>query len=127
LEPTTFATPGDPDLETTSSSWRVRVGGDRVGKIGDRFKWYMGPGVEYGSGKAKFEAGGPSLETEPTNRYGINGRLGGVMMLNDKVGVRGQIGNSFGMESVEDSGGKSSAYYSNFESAWGVQFSFGGE
>ena len=127
-EPTTFAPAGSPTLKTTSTSWKVRVGGDRTGKIGDRFKWFMGPGLEYGSGKAKFEGFGPtSVEGEPTNKFGINGRVGGVMMLSPSMGIKGQVGNSFGMSSVKDTGGKTTFYYSSFESAWGLQFAFGGK
>jgi hypothetical protein len=125
-EPTT-ATAGNPTLKTTSTGWRVRLGGDRVGKIGDRFKWYMGPGVEYGSGKAKFEPSTPTAETEPTNRYGISGRVGGIMMINPQVGIKGQVGDSFGMASVKDTGGKNTEWYSNFEGFWGLSFAFGGK
>ena len=125
-EPTSTAPAGTPTIKTTSSAWKVRLGGDRTGKIGDRFTWYMGPGLEYGSGKAKQEAA-TTVESEKTNRYGINGRLGGVMMINPQVGIRGQIGNSFGMASVKDGGGKDTWWTSTFESAWGIQFAFGGK
>ena len=130
-EPTTFAPAGSPTLKVTSTSWKVRVGGDRMGKIGDKFSWFMGPGLEYGSGKAKYEDVFPppdaSIKSEPTNKFGINGRVGGVMKLTDAMGIRGQIGNTFGMASIKDTGGKSTWYYSTFESAWGLQFSFGGK
>lgn len=130
-EPTTNAAAGSPTVKVTSTAWKVRVGGDRMGKIGDKFSWFMGPGLEYGSGKAKYEnVYGPpnaSIESEPTNKFGINGRLGGVMKLTDAVGIRGQVGNTFGMASVKDEGGKTTWYYSSFESTWGLQFAFGGK
>lgn len=129
LEPNANATPGSPVLKLTSTSWKFRVGADRTGKIGDRFKWYMGPGLEYASGKAKYKdfAAPPDddVESEPANRFGLSGRVGGVMMLSPQMGIRGQIGDTFGMESVDDNGGKSSQLYSSFEGAWGLQFTFG--
>lgn len=130
-EPTTNAASGSPTLKATSTAYKVRLGGDRTGKIGDRFHWFMGPGLEYASGKAKFEDYAPSpdndVKGEPTNKFGINGRIGGVMMLSPQVGIKGQIGDTFGMASVKDTGGKTTMYYSSFESAWGVQFTFGGK
>lgn len=125
-EPTSTAPAGTPDEKITSSAWKVRLGGDRTGKIGDRFSWFMGPGLEYGSGKAKDEAA-TTVEGEPTNSFGISGRVGGVMMINPQVGIRGQIGDTFGMASVKDGGGKDTWWYSSFESAWGIQFAFGGK
>jgi hypothetical protein len=127
FEPTN-ATTGNPTLKVTSSSWKLRLGGDRVGKIGDRFTWFMGPGLEYGSGKAKFEPGistTASQETEPTTLFGLNGRVGGIMMMNPKFGIRGQIGDSFGQQSVKENGGKNTAWYSSFEALWGVTFALG--
>jgi hypothetical protein len=130
-EPTTNAAAGSPTLKATTTSYKVRLGGDRTGKIGDRFHWFMGPGLEYASGKAKFEDYAPSpdnsLKSEPSNKFGINGRIGGVMMLSPQVGIKGQIGDTFGMASVKDTGGKTTWYYSSFEAAWGVQFAFGGK
>ena len=133
LEPTTNAPAGTTTLKITATEWQIRAGGDRVGAIGDRFKRYMGPGLEYASGKAKFEnlyaATGPtaSVKGEPTNKFGVNGRVGGVMMLNNQVGIYGQLGNSVGLASVKDTGGKTTWYYSTFQSAWGLQFAFGGK
>ena len=129
-EPTTNA-PAFPTLKVSSTSFKVRVGGDRTGKIGDRFKWFMGPGLEYGSAKAKFKewalAPLDDVDGEPTTRFGVSGRLGGVMMLGPTVGIKGQIGDTFGLESAKDTGGKTTSTYSSFESAWSVQFAFGGK
>ena len=128
-EPNANAVLGAPTVKLTSTSWKFRVGADRTGKIGDRFKWYMGPGLEYGSGKAKYKnfALPPNndVESQPTNRFGLSGRIGGVMMLTPTMGIRGQVGDTFGMESVKDNGGKTNQLYSSFEGAWGLQFAFG--
>lgn len=121
-QPTTNAGPGSPTLKTTSASWKLRLGGDRVGNIGDRFKWFFGPGLEYSSGKAKFEDV-TTIDGPNTTKWGLNGRVGGVMQMNPKLGVFGKVGDGFGWASTEEvSSGKSSWYYSDFEAAWGVQF-----
>lgn len=47
------ATAGDPEIKATGTSIKVRVGGDRMGKVGDRLVVFMGPGIEYWTGKQK--------------------------------------------------------------------------
>ena len=115
------------DLKYTTSSYRVRLGGDRVGQIGDRFSWFMGPGLEYWSGKSKYEVGTDSEETPQVTRYALNGRFGGVMKLGDQIGIVGRIGHSFGIASAEKDGAKTSWWACGFEAMWGLAFSFGGK
>jgi hypothetical protein len=129
LQPTTNALPGTPDVKVTSASWRIRIGGDRVGNIGDRFQWFLGPGLEYQSGKPKYEnaVGAGSIDGPNTNKWGLNGRVGGVMLMNPKMGIFGRIGDTVGSASTsEDKSGKNTWFYSNFEAAWGLQFKLGG-
>jgi Outer membrane protein beta-barrel domain len=121
------ATAGSPDGKFSTTSFKVRVGGDRVGQIGDRFTWFMGPGLEYWNGKAKFEdiftAG--TVETESTTRFGVNGRVGGIMKLNDSVGIQGQVGHTLGYASTEEAGAKATWFPSSFNASWGLAFAFG--
>lgn len=130
-KPGTNASAGAPDLKYSTSSFKIRVGGDRVGQIGDRFVWFFGPGLEFWSGKAEFENFGftsnATDETESTTRFGINGRVGGVMMLSDAVGIQGQVGNTLGYASAEQEGAKATWYPSSFHASWGLTFVFGGE
>jgi len=118
---------GGPEAKFTTSSFKVRVGGDRVGTIGDRFTWFMGPGLEFWSGKAKFEEilTSGSIETESTTRIGVNGRFGGIMKLNDSVGIQGQIGHTLGYATAEDAGAKATWFPSSFNASWGLAFNFG--
>jgi hypothetical protein len=128
-EPGANAAPGSPEAKFTTSSMKLRVGGDRVGQIGDRFTWFMGPGIEYWTGKATFEnifAAG-ELETESTSRVGISGRVGGIMKLSDSIGLQGQVGHTLGSASAEDAGAKATWYPSSFNASWGLAFSFGGQ
>ncbi len=121
------ATAGSPEKKFSITSFKVRVGGDRVGQIGDRFTWFMGPGIEFWNGKAKFEGFFPSgtVETESTTRIGVNGRFGGIMKLNDSVGIQGQIGHTLGYATAEEAGAKTTWFPSGFNASWGLAFNFG--
>lgn len=126
-EPGTNAAPGDGDFKYTQSSFNVRVGGDRMVSIGDRAVVYFGPGIEFWSGKAKFEtAGSPTVETENVSRISLNGRLGGTMMIGKNWGMTGHVGHRIGHASAEDQGAKATWWPSSFESAGGLVFTFGG-
>ena len=132
-KPGSGAEAGALEQKFSTTSYKIRVGGDRVGKIGERFTWFMGPGLEYWSGKAKFENGvggvssptSKSVETEPTKRCGISGRVGGVMKLGSSVGIQGQVGHTLGYASVTDHGAKATWWPSSFNASWGLVFSFG--
>jgi len=119
---------GGPEAKFSTSSFKLRVGGDRVGQIGERFTWFMGPGVEFWSGKATFEEffGSGEVETESTTRIGVNGRVGGIMKLSDSVGIQGQVGHTLGYATAEEAGAKATWYPSSFNASWGLAFSFGG-
>ena len=116
----------DPKIKATTSSFKVRVGGDRVGQVGERFLVFMGPGLEYWNGKAKVDVGGAEAESEGVSRFGVSGRIGGFMMLSSGVGIMGQVGHTFGYASVEDGSAKTTWWPGSFEASWGLTFSFGG-
>jgi len=102
----------------------VRVGADRVGAIGDRLVFFMGPGIEYWSGKQKLKIGAPETESESTSRFGVSGRVGGFMMLAEKVGIMGQVGHTFGIAKAEEGGAESTWIPSSFNASWGLTFLF---
>ncbi len=117
---------GGSDLTYTTSSYRVRLGGDRVGQIGSRFTWFMGPGVELWSGRSKYE--GPiNVESPRVTRWALNGRVGGVMALSGSLGVVGRLGDSFGYASAKTGGAKTWWLASGFDAMWGLTYSFGGK
>lgn len=121
---------GGQELTFSTGSFKVRVGGDRVGQIGDRFTWFMGPGLEYWSGQATFENFfGPDSEvdSETTTRIGVNGRVGGVMKVTENLGIQGQVGHTLGYASAEEAGAKATWWPSSFNASWGLAFMFGGE
>ncbi len=129
-KPGTGAPAGSTDFKYTQDSWSVRVGGDRVVQVGERGIVYFGPGLEYWTGKAKFAggaAGGPfatAVETEAVTRIGISGRVGGIMMLTDRVGFNCQVGRYVGYASATEKGAKATWWPSGFQGSGGLVFKF---
>lgn len=117
------AAASDPEVEATGSSFKVRLGGDRTGKVSDRLSFFMGPGLEFWTGTQKLDVGGSSSESESVTRFGVSGRLGGFMALTEKVSIMGQVGHTFGFASVEDEA-KTTWLPSSFNASWGLTFDF---
>ena len=115
---------GDPEIDATGTSLKFRIGADRVGNIGDRLQFFMGPGLEYWSGKQKLDVGGAETESESVTRYGVSGRIGGFMMLSQSVSIMGQVGHTFGIASADDSGAETTWSPSSFNASWGLTFGF---
>ena len=120
----TGAAPADPEIKARGTSVKVRLGVDKTGKVGDRLQFFMGPGIEYWGGKQKLEVGASETESESVTRFGVSGRLGGFMMLSESVGIMGQVGHTFGVAKVDDSGAETSWWPSSFQASWGLAFGF---
>src|SRR5262249_51070300 len=56
-KPRTGATAATPEAKFTTTSWSVRLGGDRVWSPLANTRVFVGPGFEFWMGKAKFEGG----------------------------------------------------------------------
>lgn len=126
-KPGSTAAPGSPDETYSQSSFSIRVGGDRVVNVGDRGMLFFGPGIEYWSGKAKFEdiiAAG-SVETESVTRFSLSARMGGHMMVGEGWGVTAQVGTKVGYASAEDTGSKATWWPSSLDGNVGLLFLFG--
>ena len=121
-QPGNNASPRSSNVKYTQTSWSLRVGGDRVVKVGDRAAFYFGPGLEYWTGKAKYEAAGTgtSWDSQYVSRYGLSGRVGGVMYLSDKLGFNCQVGRYVSYATVTDEGAKASWWPSGFQAAGGL-------
>lgn len=117
------AVAGDPEIKATGTSLKFRVGGDRVAKVGERLTVFMGPGLEFWTGKQKLDVGGSEDESEPTTRFGVSGRIGGFMALTESVSIMGQVGHTFGLATAEDEA-KSTWMPSSFNASWGLTFGF---
>ena len=129
-KPGTGAPASAPEGKYTQSSWSVRLGGDRVWSPLSNTKVFFGPGVEYWTGKAKFEdiAGvAGTYETESVTRVSLHGHTGAIMMLGSNWGLSGQLGHRIGMASYEEKGAKTSWWPSSVDGAMELVFSFGGK
>ena len=125
-KPGDAAGPTDPEQKTTVSSFFVRVGGDRVVKVGERATFYFGPGLEYWSGKYKYDAGTFSEESESTMRMSLSGRIGATMMLGDAWGFTMNANHRIGVASAEWDGAKANWTPSSSGASGGLLFVFGG-
>ncbi len=122
-KPGTNALPGAPDFIYKQSSWQGRIGADRFVHLTDKFHLFVGPGLSYWSGKAKFTTGTSTpVESQRAKRFALNGRMGAHIALGDKVGLEGSIGHYFGFASAKDAGAKANWSPSGTESAVGLAF-----
>jgi hypothetical protein len=124
------ALPGASDETAKTSSFNVRIGGDRVVKVGERAVMYGGPGVEFWSGKAKYEnypfTPTLSYESQRTKRVGFSARLGGIMMITRDFGLAAHVGHRFGYATVTENDSKATWWPSSFDGAMGLILTFGG-
>lgn len=127
-KPGTNATPGDPLFRYTQNAFAVRVGGDRVVKLGDRSYLFFGPGIEYWSGKASFEFESTpaiTVESENVSRISLSGRIGAHMMVGENWGFTLQGGHKVGYASYEELGAKTTWWPSSMDASGGLLFRFG--
>jgi len=117
---------GDPEIKATTSSYKFRIGGDRMARVGDRMTVFLGPGIEYWNGSSKLDVGGTEDESDSVQRLGVSGRMGGFITLTPSLSIMGQVGHTFGYASVEDSGARTTWWPSSFEASWGLTFNIGG-
>jgi opacity protein-like surface antigen len=129
-KPGTNAPSGAGQFTYSQSSWSVRLGGDRVVGLGDRTHLYFGPGVEYWTGKAKFEddtSPASSYETESVSRISLSCRLGAHMMIGEGWGLTVQAGHKIGRASYSEAGAESTWWPSSLDASGGLVFRFGGD
>ncbi|OGF03993.1 MAG: hypothetical protein A2W00_11415 [Candidatus Eisenbacteria bacterium RBG_16_71_46] len=123
---------GSPTLDYTSSSFGVRAGVDRLGRVSDRLTVFLGPGLEYWSGRTEFKniygttPPDDDVKSATTSRISISGRVGGILALSSAVGVVGQVGHQLGYATAEENGAKATWWPSHFNAALGLVFEFGG-
>ena len=119
---------GAPTFKYTQNSWNIRVGGDRVLGVGEKSYIFFGPGIEWWSGKAKFE-GLPiptgTYETKNVTRFSLGARIGGHMMVSPTWGVTAQVGTKIGHASYEEGGAKTTWWPSSMDGSVGLVFKLG--
>jgi len=118
------------ELKYTQSSWSVRLGGDRTWKPLENTTMFFGPGLEFWSGKAKFE-NVPGItngyETESVNRFSLHAHVGAISMIGPGWGLSGQLGHRIGVATYEEGGAKSTWWPSSLDGAMEIVFAFGGK
>ena len=120
------AAAGAGTFKYTQSSWNIRIGGDRMLLVGDKSYIFFGPGIEWWSGKAKFEVPGSSYESENVSRISLGARVGGHMMVGPTWGLTANVGTKIGRASYEEGGAKTTWWPSSMEGGVGLVFKFGG-
>ena len=124
-KPGTQAPSGSGSFKYTQSSWNIRIGGDRMLSVGEKSYLFFGPGIEYWSGKAKFEdksPGGLTYESKNTTRISVGARLGGHMMVSPAWGVTAQVGTKIGHASYKEGGAETTWWPSSMEGSVGLVF-----
>lgn len=127
-KPGTNAPGGAGAFTYTQSSWNVRLGGDRVVALGERSYLFFGPGIEYWTGKAKFEDATPpaaTYKTEGTSRISLSGRIGAHMMIGESWGLTLQGGHKIGRASYKEAGTETTWWPSSMDASGGLLFRFG--
>jgi len=127
-KPASTAPSGTGDFKYTQNSWNIRVGGDRMLAVGDKSFIFFGPGIEYWSGKAKFEdksGSGATYETENVTRWSLGARIGGNMMVGPTWGITGQVGTKIGYASYKETGAETTWWPSSMDGSLGLVFKFG--
>jgi hypothetical protein len=120
----TNALPGTDDFVYKQSSMQFRVGADRFVHISPTFHLFVGPGIQFWSGKATFDDGTTEIESERAKRIALNGRMGAHVALSDGVGLTGHLGHYLGFANATDTGAKVNWTPSGIESAVGFAFKF---
>jgi hypothetical protein len=123
-EPGDNALPGEADFEYSQSSFNVRLGLDRFVNLSDGFALYVGPGIAYWNGKAKFEQDPNEAESESVSRISLDGRIGGHIAVSETFNLTGYIGHYIGHASGEDAGAKASWWPSGTNGGMGFSFHF---
>ena len=122
--------PAAPEGKYSQSSVSVRLGGDRVWSPLPNTHVFMGPGVEYWVGKAKFEdIGGVTgtYETKNVTRWSLHGHTGAIFEMGSNWGISGQLGHRLGIATYKEAGSKTSWMPSSLDGAMEVVFKFGGK
>ena len=121
-----FDPPGSPDGEYTQSSWNIRIGADRFVHLSPDFHLFVGPGIEYWSGDAKYDFPAEPFvaETGTTTRVSLTGRVGANVGLSSALALTGYIGGYVGTASADQAGAEASWTPSGNQAAVGLAFGF---
>lgn len=118
------ATIGATDQTYKLSSVQFRVGGDRFAKLTDKLQIFVGPGIQYWSGKLTFEDPSGEAEQPSTTRIALSGRIGANIAIGENFGLMGHIGQYWGYATASEGGAETKWLPSGSEGAMGFLFGF---
>ena len=105
-----------------TTSWQVRVGGDRLARVNERFALYAGPGVQFWTGRFRSEVGASSIESAWTYRFGLSGRIGMLIQLGQTFGLNAQVGQYLAFATAREAGAQSTWLPSGTDAALGLTY-----
>jgi hypothetical protein len=116
---------GGGEDKLSSTSFNVRLGGDRYAFINDDVALYAGPGILFWKGHGKFQAPpGPDQTWPDVTQIGLNGRIGMYARLASHAALFGHIGQVIATNSGDDSGDKWTWWTNHHEGTVGLAFDF---
>ncbi len=118
------ALPGAEAFKDNYSAWGVRVGGDRVADVSDRFRVYAGPGIQVWGGQVEFKRGTTKATTATAVRLGLDGRIGVYLPMGESFGITGELGRYWAYASAKQAGAQSKWLPSGSTGSMGFAFSF---
>ena len=124
---TETADPSDPfplSEKITTSSWQVRIGGDRFAQVSDKLQVFAGPGIQFWGGKYKQEDDLGTAETPSSSRVALSGRIGAHILMGENFGLIGHLGQYWGYANVKEGGAETKWLPSGTEGAMGFAFAF---
>ena len=110
----------------TSSSFNVRIGGDRYAFLNDDVALYAGPGLLYWRGHAEYEGFGLGFDGRwpDVTQVGLNGRIGMYARLAGHSALFGHIGQVIARNSASDTPGDNTWWTNHFEGSVGLAVDF---
>ena len=110
----------------TSTSFNLRIGGDRYAFINDDVALYAAPGVLFWKGHAKYDGFGLGVDGTwaDVTQVGFNGRIGMYARLVGHSALFGHIGQVIARNTDDDTPGKNTWWSNHHEGSVGLAFDF---
>lgn len=108
-------------------AWSARIGLDRIVPLGGGdVLLYMGPGVEYWTGHARFIGyfADPDVIAPDVTRFSLSARIGALLVVTDTIGLTAHLGSRMGYATAAQGGAESGWYTQGFEAGAGVALAF---
>lgn len=112
------------EFQFRTSSWNVRVGGDRYAWIDDNVALYAGPGLIVWKGKSTEEFAGLETDGPDVTQLALNGRIGMYAGFGGHLALFGHIGQVIGLNTADADDGQKTWWSSHHEGSVGLSYAF---